>query len=57
MEKKYRINKCRDTSLDVVYAVQMWNIWCWVTIKYFKDEDEDFAKREAEELLEKLNEK
>lgn len=29
----------------------------WLTIKMFQDEDIAFAKREAEELLEKLNEK
>lgn len=29
----------------------------WYEVKSFKDVDYDFAKREAEELLDKLNEK
>lgn len=40
------------------YVVQMkLPVMGWVNIKWFEDEDKDFAKREAEELLEKLNEK
>lgn len=39
------------------YWVQVTSCLGWVTIKEFYDEDLDFAKREAEELLEKLKEK
>lgn len=63
MKKEYRIRKKKmQRGLDphdiaTVYGVEMWNLWHWVTIKIFYDTDLSFAKREAEELLEKLNEK
>lgn len=41
------------------FAVQVFIIFgLWLTIKSFSDSDDpDFARREAEELLDKLNEK
>lgn len=55
---EYRIVLKKNMYGESFYVVQMWHNWFWwVTIKAFKDEDMDFAKREAEELLEKLEEK
>lgn len=64
--KKYRIKRTRkwvhvpDRHLHCpTFAVQMFIIFgLWLTIKSFTDSDDpDFARREAEELLDKLNEK
>ena len=66
MRKKYRIktiHECVSGLLGVtilpIYRVEV-RTWCgiWVTVKEFCDiTDFEFAKREAEELLEHLNEK
>lgn len=65
MRKKYRIKKALDTSMGIgrtadcpVYIVQVRACWgLWVNVKVFYDPyDADYARREAEELLEKLNE-
>lgn len=62
MRKKYRIKTdiwpygyyCNRAC----YIVQVKRWFGWVDIKLFFDpEDPDFAHREAEELLDKLNEK
>ena len=51
----------RDTDTSVVeeiaeYCVQVRRFGLWVTVKRFRDEDSSFARREAYELLEKLEE-
>ena len=51
----------RDTDTPVVeeiaeYSVQVRRFGVWVTVKRFRDEDSSFARREAYELLEKLEE-
>ena len=51
----------RDTDTPVVeeiaeYCVQVRRFGVWVTVKRFRDEDSSFARREAYELLEKLEE-
>lgn len=64
--KKYRIKRiCKWVHIPgkhlfcPTFSVQMFIIFgVWLTIKSFTDpEDPDFARREAEELLDKLNEK
>lgn len=59
--RKYRIkiNHQRYYNFHcVVYAVQVKTCMCWVTIKtFYEPNDTDFAKRQAEELLDKLLEK
>lgn len=40
----------------VRYAVQMKRQFRWITVKSFQDEDEEWARMCAEELLDKLNE-
>ncbi len=66
MRKKYRIKRnikrvttsrrnlqCRKFTVQVHVMFGL-----WVNVKAFRDEeDPDFARREAEELLDKLNEK
>ena len=55
MKRKYRIvfNEVRQVYSVCTYCMLLG----WITVKEFQDEDIDFAKREAMELLEKLNEK
>lgn len=57
--KKYRVKMMiRDGYAIPCYDVQV-RIWLgvWITIKRFYDPwDPDFARREAEELLDKLRE-
>ncbi len=64
--KKYRIKRtCKwvhfpgEHLFCPTFSVQVFIIFgVWLTIKTFTDpEDTDFARREAEELLDKLNEK
>lgn len=60
MKKKYRIKTILGagyTHLGYIVQVRAW--WgLWVNVKYFDEPDApDFARREAEELLDKLNEK
>lgn len=59
MKRKYRIIVGYDISKDMPFyeVVMVWAGFIDITIKQFIDKDSDFAKREAEELLEKLNEK
>ena len=60
MRKKYRIKTVLGAGYHFpAYLVQVRAWWgMWVNVKYFDDpEDPDFARREAEELLDKLNEK
>ena len=60
MRKKYRIKTILGTGCHFpAYLVQVRAWWgMWVNVKYFDDpEDPDFARLEAEELLDKLNEK
>lgn len=50
-----------DTGEPVVeeiagYSVQVRRFGVWVTVKRFRDEDSSFARREAYELLVKLEE-
>ena len=60
MRKKYRIKvvaTTREFSPGYIVQVRTW-VGLWVNIKFFYGPyDPDFAKREAEELLDKLNEK
>lgn len=57
--KKYRIKTVLGASyLHPLFIVQVrsW-LGIWVDVKQFDDPDDpDFARREAEELLDKLNE-
>lgn len=64
----YRINKTttfvedncsgnREKYLLLDYKVQVKFAGIWITVKSFHDEDEEYAKNCANELLEKLNEK
>ena len=57
MKRKYRIKE-KETYDDVWYFVVQVRKWFgWVNIKKFQDpDDESYALRCAEELLEKLNE-
>ena len=68
MMKQYRINKTttfvednrsenREKYLLPDYKVQVQSAVSWITVKSFHDEDEEYAKNCANELLEKLNEK
>ena len=68
MMKQYRINKTttfvednrsgnREKYLLPDYKVQVKFAGIWITVKSFHDEDEEYAKTGANELLEKLNEK
>lgn len=68
MMKLYRINKTttfvedncsgnREKYLLLDYKVQVKFAGIWITVKSFHDEDEEYAKNCANELLEKLNEK
>lgn len=59
MRKKYRIKtELLQHYTAPLYIVQVRRWFGWVNIKSFYDPyDPDFAKREAEELLDKLNEK
>lgn len=68
--RKYRIkenNPSQLSSIDLAtlewikrenirkaYIVQVRVLFCWITIKEFIDEDEEYAQREAEELLQEL---
>lgn len=59
MKKKYRIKTVLGGShMHPGYIVQYRAWWgMWVNVKYYDDPyDPDFARREAEELLDKLNE-
>lgn len=64
MKKKYRIKKSvyshesNPHIVQVVYIVQVRNIFgIWTNVKEFHEkDDEEFAKREAVELYEKLME-
>lgn len=65
--RKYKIKKINPSQLSSIdlttlelikrenirkaYIVQMKVLFFWITIKEFLDEDEDYAQREAEELL------
>lgn len=59
MKNEYRISESiNERTYNTVYRVQMkYGLFGWITIKVFEDNDMSFAKREAEELLDKLNEK
>lgn len=60
MRKKYRIKTVLGAgNYFPAYLVQVRAWWgLWVNVKYFDDpEDPGFARRDAEELLDKLNEK
>lgn len=61
MRKEYRIKEVHGWAFWFkvpAYVVQMkTKLGFWITIKFFGDLDYEFAKREAEELLDKLNEK
>lgn len=58
MRKKYRIKTTIELDyIAPLYIVQVLRWFGWVNIKSFYDPyDPDFARREAEELLDKLNE-
>lgn len=62
MERKYRIIEVGPFDgipnvLGIHYVVQVHRWFGWVNIKWFYDpDDESYALRCAEELLEKLNE-
>lgn len=53
---KFRILKVECITGAIHYHVEMWHIFHWIVIKSFDDEDTEFAKREAEELFDKLME-
>ncbi len=59
MKKKYRIKvvaTTREFTPSYIVQVHTW-LGLWVTIKpFYEPYDPDFARREAEELLDKLNE-
>lgn len=60
MMKQYRINKTTtfvEDNRSGNYKVQVKFAGIWITVKSFHDEDEEYAKNCANELLEKLNEK
>lgn len=56
MKNEYRISESiNEITYNTVYRVQMkYGLFGWITIKVFEDNDMSFAKREAEELLDKL---
>lgn len=65
MRKKYRIKKTTEWTAGIgcpintpVYIVQVRAWWgAWVNVKVFYDPwDNEFAQREAEDLLDKLTE-
>nr|DAF09555.1 MAG TPA: hypothetical protein [Caudoviricetes sp.] len=60
MRKKYRIKttiELEEVAPLYIVQVRTW-LGLWVTIKpFYEPYDPDFARREAEELLDKLNEK
>lgn len=60
MRKKYRIKttiELEEVAPLYIVQVRTW-IGLWIDVKIFYDHyDPDFAKSEAEELLDKLNEK
>lgn len=60
MRKKYRIKttiELEEVAPLYIVQVRTW-IGLWIDVKNFYDPyDPDFAKSEAEELLDKLNEK
>ena len=60
MRKKYRIKttiELEEVSPLYIVQVRTW-IGLWIDVKIFYDPyDPDFANSEAEELLDKLNEK
>ena len=45
------IEKIKRENIHKAYIVQVRILFCWVTIKEFIDEDEEYSQREAEELL------
>ena len=47
----------REKYLLLDYKVHVKFAGIWITVKSFHDEDEEYAKNCANELLEKLNEK
>lgn len=59
MRKKYRIKAAIESDYAAPwYIVQVRRFVVWVDVKIFYDPyDPGFARREAEELLDKLNEK
>lgn len=66
MRKKYRIKRaCKWVRTEKrhlycpTYIIQIHILFgIWISVKSFTDTDDpDFARREAEELLDKLNEK
>lgn len=57
MKNEFKISRMTNCNGKVIYAVKMYYVFHWILIKIFTDDDETFAKREAEELLEKLEEK
>lgn len=44
------------TALSAQSVIQMKHLFLWITVKSFQDEDEEWARMCAEELLDKLNE-
>lgn len=58
-KKKYRIKVIKEQGyISPFFKVQVRRWFGWVDVKVFYDSYEpDFARLEAEELLEKLNEK
>ena len=57
-KKNYRIRAIGNEECCNEIVVQMYHrLFGWITVKSFSDDDMKFAYREAEELLEKLNEK
>ena len=61
MKRKYRIKEKKTYDAYVLYVwyyvVQVHHWFGWVNVKKFQDQnDESYALRCAEELLEKLNE-
>lgn len=58
MKRKYQIFRDYDIKREMdVYDVTMRWGFIDIPIKRFKDKDSSFARREAEELLAKLNER
>ena len=53
---KFRMVKAVCFDGTIQFRVEMRHLCLWVLIKSFNDEDESFAQREAEELLELLAE-
>lgn len=58
MKKKYRIKEVPVFPSLTRYVVQVRTVFgIWVSVKKFADYDNGFARREAEDLLEKLEER